>query len=262
MRIHPTAIVDKGAVLADGVEIGPYSIVGPDVRLGSGVVLASHVVISGATAIGARARIHPFASIGGPPQHLGHKGEKTRVVVGEDCVIREYATINCGTVAGGGVTEVGNRVFMMAGSHVGHDSRVGDNVVMANAATLGGHVVIEDFVFLGGLSAIHQHCRVGAYAFVGGCAAVPTDVIPYGSAIGNHARLAGLNIIGMKRRGVAREAIHKARAAYRLLFEQEEGAFDDRLKRADAEFGAVPEVRRILDFINADTTRALMAPAR
>ena len=184
-----------------------------------------------------------------------------RVVIGADCIIREYATVNCGTAAGGGVTRIGDRAFLMTGAHVAHDCRVGEGVVMANAATLGGHVTVEDFVFLGGLSAIHQFCRIGAYAFVGGCAAVPTDVIPYGSAIGNHARLAGLNLIGMKRRGVPREAIHKIRAAYRLLFE-EDGPFRERLQRAEAEFGAVAEVRRILDFINADTSRALMAPAR
>lgn len=261
MSIHPTAIVDKGAQLGESVDIGPYSVVGPDVRLGAGAVVMSHVVLSGATEIGARTRVHPFASIGGPPQHLGHKGERTRVVVGEDCIIREYATINCGTGGGGGVTRVGDRVFMMTGAHVGHDCQVGNNVVMANAATLGGHAAIEENVFLGGLSAIHQFCRVGAFAFIGGCAAVPSDVIPYGSAIGNHARLAGLNIIGMKRRGVPREAIHKARAAYRLLFE-EEGAFKERLARAEAEYGDSAEVRRILDFINADTSRALMSPAR
>jgi UDP-N-acetylglucosamine acyltransferase len=261
MPIHPTAVVDKSARLGEGVDIGPYAIVGPEVSLGPGVAVMSHVVLAGATEIGARTRIHPFASIGGPPQHLGHKGEATRLVVGADCIIREYATVNCGTVAGGGITRLGARVFMMTGAHVGHDCRVGNDVVMANAATLGGHVTVEDFVFLGGLSAIHQFCRIGAYAFVGGCAAVPTDVIPFGSAIGNHAHLAGLNLIGMKRRGVPRDAIHKVRAAYRLLFE-EGGAFKDRLERVEAEYGAVAEVRRILDFINADTSRALMAPAR
>ena len=261
MAIHPTAIVDKGAELAAGVEIGPYAVIGPEVKLGPGVMVMAHAVLSGTTEIGARTRVHPFASIGGPPQHLGYKGEKTRVVIGADCIIREYATVNCGTAAGGGVTRIGDRAFLMTGAHVAHDCRVGEGVVMANAATLGGHVTVEDFVFLGGLSAIHQFCRIGAYAFVGGCAAVPTDVIPYGSAIGNHARLAGLNLIGMKRRGVPREAIHKIRAAYRLLFE-EDGPFRERLQRAEAEFGAVAEVRRILDFINADTSRALMAPAR
>lgn len=261
MSIHPTAIVDKGAEIGEGASIGPYCIVGPNVKLGAGAVLMSHVAVAGATTIGPRTVVHAFASIGGPPQHGVYKGEPTQAVIGADCVIREHATINLGTAEGRGVTRVGDNCFLMTASHVAHDCVVGDHVVLANNATLGGHVVIEDYVFLGGLSAIHQFCRIGAYAFVGGCAAVPSDVIPFGSAIGNHARLGGLNIIGMKRRGLKREAIHDLRAAYRMLFE-EEGVFQERLARVESALGTRAEVRRILDFIGKDTSRALMAPAR
>jgi UDP-N-acetylglucosamine acyltransferase len=257
MAIHPTAIVDRGAVLESGVSIGPYCIVGAGARLGADVELAAHVVVSGDVAIGDRTVVHPFAVLGGPPQHGGYKGEPTRTVIGADCVIREHATVNRGTAQGGGVTEIGEKCMLMTASHVAHDCHVAPNVTLANNATLGGHVRLEEFVFLGGLSAIHQFCRVGAYAFIGGCAAVPADVIPFGSAIGNHAKLAGLNIIGMKRRGLPRETIHDLRAAYRGLFE-EEGTFQERLARVEAQFGARAEVRRILDFIKFDTSRQLM----
>jgi UDP-N-acetylglucosamine acyltransferase len=257
MTIHPTAIVDKGAALGDGVRIGPWCVVGPGAKLGPGVDLVSHVVISGDVSIGARTLIHPFAVLGGPPQHGGYKDEPTRATIGADCVIREHATVNLGTVQGGGVTTVGDRCMLMTASHVAHDCHVANNVTLANNATLGGHVTIEEHVFLGGLSAIHQFCRIGAFAFIGGCAAVPADVIPFGSAIGNHARLAGLNIIGMKRRGLPREAIHDLRAAYRGLFE-EEGTFKERLARVESELASRAEVKRILDFIKFDTSRALM----
>ena len=260
MAIHPTAIVDKGAEIGEGVSIGPWCVVGSGAKLGAGVELLSHVVVSGETTIGARTVVHPFAVLGGPPQHGGYKGEATRAVIGEDCLIREHATVNRGTAEGGGVTAVGAKCFLMAASHVAHDCHVADHVVLANNATLGGHVAIGEHVFLGGLCAIHQFCRVGAYAFVGGCAAVPSDVIPYGSAIGNHARLAGLNIIGMKRRGLAREAIRDLRAAYRDLFEEEDRTFQERLANVEARYGARPEVKRIVDFIRFDTSRALMGP--
>ncbi|MEQ1931131.1 MAG: acyl-ACP--UDP-N-acetylglucosamine O-acyltransferase [Parvularculaceae bacterium] len=259
MSIHSTAIVDKAAEIGEGVRIGPYCAVGASAKLGADVELVSHVVIAGDTTIGARTIVHPFAVLGGPPQHGGYKGEATRVVIGEDCLVREQATVNLGTPQGRGVTTIGDKCFMMAGSHVAHDCIVGGNVTLANNATLGGHVTIEDFVFLGGLCAIHQNCRVGAYAFIGGCAAVPADVIPYGSAIGNHARLAGLNIIGMKRRGLPRDTIHELRAAYRGLFE-DEGAFQERLASVEAKLGSRPEVRRIIDFVRFDTSRALMGP--
>lgn len=260
-RIHPTAIVEAGAELGADVEIGPFCRVGAKVRLEGGVALASHVVVDGRTTVGARTVVHPFAILGGPPQHLGYRGEDTAAIIGADCVIREHATVNVGTPAGRGVTRVGDRCFMMAGAHVAHDCIVGDNVVFANCATLGGHVVVEEGVFLGGLSAVHQHGRVGAFAFIGGCAAVVADIIPYGSAVGNRATLEGLNLVGMKRRGMAREAINDLRAAYRGLFAPT-GVFEDRVEAVAARLAHRPEAMRIIDFIRADTRRPLMAPAR
>jgi UDP-N-acetylglucosamine acyltransferase len=261
MRIHPTAIVEEGAALGDGVVIGPFCRVSAKARLGAGVELKSHVVVAGRTEIGARTIVHPFAALGGPPQHLGYRGEDTALRIGEDCVIREHATLNLGTPTGRGETVVGDRCFLMTGAHVAHDCLVGSDVIFANNATLGGHVVIEDFVFLGGLCAVHQFCRVGAYAFIGGCAAVPTDVIPYASATGNHAQLSGLNIVGMKRRGMSRAAIHDLRAAYRMLFAPA-GSFQERVEAVASTFAHREEVMRIVRFIRTDTRRPLMAPPR
>lgn len=261
MGVHPTAIVESGAEIGAGVEIGPYSIVRAGARLGAEVRLSSHVVVEGGVSIGERTQIFPFAVLGAPPQHLGYKNEPTRLEIGADCLIREHAAIHRGTVGGGGVTRIGARCFIMSGSHVGHDCVLGDDVVLASNAGLGGHVVIGSFVFLGGLAAVHQFCRIGDYAMIGGAAAVSADVIPYGSAVGNRATLDGLNIIGMKRRGVSREAIHDVRRVYHLLFEGD-GMFEDRLKACELEFGARPEVARILDFIKAGAKRSLMGPKR
>ncbi|MFQ5562749.1 MAG: acyl-ACP--UDP-N-acetylglucosamine O-acyltransferase [Parvularculaceae bacterium] len=260
MDVHPTAIIESGAELGSGVSIGPYCRVGSEVRLGDDVSLDSHVVVTGETEIGARTKVFPFAILGGPPQHIAYKGEKTALIIGSDNIIREYVTMNPGTVQGRGVTKVGNSGLFMTGAHVAHDCIVGDNVIFANNATLGGHVIVQDYVFMGGLSAVHQYCRIGAYAFIGGCAAVPADVIPYGSAMGNHAYLTGLNIVGMKRRGVSRAAIHDLRAAYRLLF-AEEGTFQERLEDAAKLFGEREEVMRIVNFIGEGASRPLMTPA-
>jgi UDP-N-acetylglucosamine acyltransferase len=261
VTIHPTALVEKSAELADGVEVGPYSIVGPKVKIGEGTRLHSHVVIQGSTELGRNNEVYPFAMLGGPPQHLAYKGEDTRLVIGDNNLIREHATMNLGTVHGGGVTHVGSNGLYMIESHVGHDCIVGDNVVMTKQATLGGHCVIGDFVIVGGLAAIHQFCRVGRYAFVGGLAAVVKDVIPYGSVWGNHAHLEGLNLVGLKRRGFSREAINTLRAAYRLLF-ADEGTFQERLEDTAETFGDSPEVMEIIEFIRADASRPLCLPER
>lgn len=261
VNVHATALVESGAILAEGVEIGPYSIVHTGARLDAGVRLLSHVIVEGGATVGARTIIHPFAIIGGPPQHLGYKGEPTRVEIGPDCIIREHVTINRGTASGRGVTRVGSKCFFMGGAHVAHDCRVGDEVVFANNASIAGHVAVGSYVFLGGLCGIHQNVRIGDYAMIGGCAAVTTDVIPFGSAVGNHATLEGLNIIGMKRRGFSREAIHDVRRAYRMLFEGD-GVFEDRLAETQRALGGRPEVARILEFITADAKRFVMAPKR
>ena len=259
MSIHPTAIVDSGAELGADVKIGPYCHVGAGVRLHDGVTLKSHVTVDGATEIGARTYIHPFAVIGEPPQHIDHKGEKTLLKIGEDNVIREHVTMNPGTVAGGGVTSVGNRGLFMINAHIAHDCIVGDDVIIANNSALGGHTIIEEGVFVGALVGVHQRCRVGAYAFIGGCSAVNDDIIPYGSAMGNHARLGGLNVVGMKRRGVSRDVRHNLRKAYKVLFADTK-TLKERVEIVREQFGDSEEVMRIVNFVADLGPRSLMTP--
>lgn len=261
MSIHPTAIVDAAATIAETASIGPYCQVGPGVALGPDVELRHSVVVTGATEIGARTLIHPFSVIGGAPQHLGYRGDDTRLVIGADVVIREHVTINIGTVEGGGVTQIGDGGYFMTGAHIGHDCKVGDHVIFANNATLGGHVHVGNYAFLGGLCAVHQRCRIGDYAFLGGGAMVPSDVIPYASVYGNHARMAGLNVVGMKRRGVKREAIKALRGAYAMMF-LGEGLFCDRYEKAREQYAGVPEVDAIFAFIDAGSPRSLMMAMR
>ena len=259
MTIHPTAVVDASATLADGVEIGPFCTVGPGVALASGVRLVSHVVIQQDTNVGANTTIHPFAVIGGDPQHGGYKGEPVRLEIGENNLIREHCTFNRGTPQGTGVTRVGSNNLFMTGAHVGHDCVVGDSVTMANNATLGGHVHVGDRVFLGGLCAIHQNGRVGQGAIVGGLAAVTRDVIPYGSVWGNHASLHGLNLIGLKRKGYGKDAVRRLLAAYRDLFEGE-GVFAERLDRVEQAYADLPEIMEITSFIRDGGKRPLCLP--
>lgn len=260
-KIHPTAIVHDGAKLGADVEIGPFSVVGAGVTLGDGVRLLSHAVIDGQTEIGEQCVVHPFAYLGGPPQHSAHKGEPTRLVVGVRNTIREHVTMHTGTLGGRGVTTVGSDGLFMAHAHVAHDCIVGDSVVMANAATLGGHVHMGDFVFMGGLSAAHQYSRIGRYSFVGGLAAVTKDVIPFGSVWGNHAHLEGLNLVGLRRRGFSRETVNVLRAAYRLLF-ADEGTFQERLADVAETYASSPEVMEIVSFIQADANRPLCLPGQ
>lgn len=257
-KIHPTAIVEHGAELAGDVEIGPYCTIGPKVRLAEGVRLVSHVSITGNTSVGARTVISPFAALGHPPQDLKYKGEDTRLVVGADSIIRENACIHVGTVTGRSETVVGSSCFLMNGAHIGHDCIVGDKVVFSTHAVLGGMAVVDDNVILGGLCAIHQFGRVGAGAFIGGGAPVVGDVIPFGM-VDNHGRLHGLNVIGLKRRGVKRETINELRAVYRELFHGK-GYFDDRLAAVTQRHARSPEVMTIIDFINAGEKRPLCVP--
>jgi len=259
VTIHPTAVVDASAQIAEGVVIGPWCIVGPGVILAEGVKLVSHIVVQQDTSVGARTVIHPFAVIGGDPQHNGYKGEPVRLEIGADNVIREHATFNRGTPQGTGVTRVGSNGLFMTGAHVGHDCVVGDHVVMANNATLGGHAWIGDKVFLGGLCAVHQNGRVGQGAIVGGLAAVTRDVIPYGSAWGNHASLHGLNLIGLKRKGYGKDAVRRLLAAYRDLFEGE-GVFADRLDQVEVTYADLPEIMEIVAFIRDGAKRPLCLP--
>jgi UDP-N-acetylglucosamine acyltransferase len=259
--IHPTAIVDRRAEIAAGVEIGPYSVIGAHVRIKERVQIGAHVVIDGRTTIGEDTAIFPFASIGQIPQDLKYKGEPSELVVGASNMIREYVTMNPGTSGGGMVTRVGSHCLFMAGVHIAHDCQLGDHVVMVNNATLGGHVEVGDWAFFGGLCAVHQFCRIGKHAMIGGMSGVENDVIPYGTVMGNRARLGGLNIIGLKRRGFSRDEIHALRTAYRLLF-AEEGTMTERLSDVEEIYHANEVVMEIVEFIRADSSRAICQPRR
>lgn len=259
VSIHPMSIVDPKAQLADGVIIGPFCTVGADVVLGEGVELVSHVVVAGRTNIGARTSIYPFASIGHPPQDVKYRGEPSTLTIGVDCKIREGVTMNPGTEGGGMATVVGDRCFFLAGSHVGHDSRLGNNIIFSNNVMCAGHVSIGNFAILGGGCGIQQFVRIGDHAFVGGGAGVLTDVIPFGAVRDNPAHLAGLNLIGLKRRGFTREQIHELRRAYRSLF-ADEGTLAERVEDVATEFANHPLIHEILDFIRAGGDRGIVTP--
>lgn len=258
-KIHPSAIVEDGATLGAEVEVGPFCVVGPDVVLGDGVKLVSHVAVAGKTRIGERSVIYPFASIGHVPQDLKYHGEESRVEIGARTTIREQVTINPGTEGGGMVTSVGDDCLLMVGAHVAHDCRVGDHVILVNNATLAGHVHVGDHAILGGLSAVHQFVRIGPHSFLGGLSGLENDLIPYGSAIGDRARLGGLNIVGLKRRGFERDSIHKLRAAYRMLF-SEEGTLMERVEDVAAMFADEQLVVDVVDFIRAGGDRRVCMP--
>ncbi|MGE4371819.1 MAG: acyl-ACP--UDP-N-acetylglucosamine O-acyltransferase [Xanthobacter sp.] len=260
-KIDPTARVENMTGLADDVEIGPYCIVGPHVVLGEGVRLHAHVNIQGDTTIGAGTEIYPFASLGTPPQSIHYKGERTRLIVGEKCHIREHVTANIGTASGRGETRIGNGVMMMVGAHVGHDCIVGDQVMFANNATLAGHVVVGDYTFLGGLCAVHQFTRIGPQCMISGLTGVREDVIPFGNVLGQAGKLVGLNVIGMKRRGYSRTQIHAARAVYRELFFGE-GTFDSRLEKVREEVETSPFAAAVVAFVDEDRKRSLCHPSR
>jgi UDP-N-acetylglucosamine acyltransferase len=259
VQIHPTAIIAPGARLADDVAIGPYCVIGENVSLAAGVSLKSHVVIDGRTTIGERTRIFPFASIGFETQDLKYKGEPSSLEIGHDNTIREHVTINPGTEGGGMVTRVGNHCLLMVGAHVAHDCQIGDHVILVNNGTLGGHVVMEDYAILGGLSAVHQFCRIGRHAMIGGMSGVERDVIPYGLAMGDRARLTGLNIIGMQRRGFSRDDIQGLRSAYSCLFANER-TLTERVDDVARRFGGIGPVDDIVAFIRADSSRAICQP--
>ncbi len=259
-RIHASAIVKEGANLGEGVEIGPFCIVGPDVTLADGCQLISHVTVAGRTTIGANTRIFPFASIGHEPQDLKYKGEASTLEIGANCILREGVTMNPGTEGGGMVTKVGNGCAFLANAHVGHDCRVGNNVIFSNNVMLAGHCVVGDYVIIGGGAAVIQFARIGAHAFVGGMSGLENDLIPYGMALGNRAYLSGLNIIGLQRRGFSREEIHDLRRAYRLLFANE-GTLTERMEDVAQAYGDHTTINEILEFIRAGGKRALCTPS-
>jgi UDP-N-acetylglucosamine acyltransferase len=261
MTVHPTAVIEEGASLGAGVEIGPYCLIGPNAVLRDGVRLLSHVVIRGHTEVGKCTVVHAQAVLGGEAQMHKHNPSDMRLDIGAHNVIREAVTMSTGSAAGHGVTRVGDHGYFMAGCHVGHDCIVGNNVTLSNGVQLAGHVQVGDGVIMGGLSAIQQFGRIGCYAFISGVTGVVADVIPYGSAIGTHARLYGLNLVGLRRRKVPRPNIHALRAAYRLIFHTGGGTIHDNARRAGEHWPDIPEVQEIVSFILADAKRPI-CPAR
>ncbi len=257
--IHPTAIVADGATLGAGVKVGPYCMVGEHVTLGDGVELLSHAVVEGRTTVGSGTRIFPFASIGHQPQDLKYAGEPSTLSIGSECLIREGVTLNPGTEGGGMKTTIGDKCAFLANSHVGHDCQVGSDVIFSNNVMLAGHCEVGDFAIIGGGAAVIQFARVGAHAFVGGMSGLEQDLIPYGMALGNRARLSGLNIIGLQRRGFSRNEIHDLRRAYRLLF-ADEGTLMERVEDVEAEFSDHVIIQEILAFIKAGGKRSLCTP--
>ena len=258
-NIHPTAIVAATAKIAESVTIGPYCVVGEHVELAEQVHLISHVVVEGITSIGEGTIVYPFASLGHRPQDLKYKGETSRLIIGSNNQIRENVTMNPGTEGGGMVTKVGDNCLFMVGSHVAHDCIVGDSAILANNATLAGHVTVGEFAVLGGLSAVHQFVRIGRHVMVGGMTGVENDVIPYAAVTGNRAYLSGLNLVGLKRRGMSREDIHALRNAYRLLFAPE-GTMAERLEEVTQQFDKCAPVLEIIDFIRAESSRSICQP--
>jgi len=257
--IHPTAIVDPRASLAAGVVAGPYCIVGPDCSLAEGVKLHAHVVVDGRTRIGPGTEIYPFASIGMVPQDLKYRGEPSRLEIGARNRIREHVTINPGTEGGGMVTRIGDDNLVMIGSHIAHDCIVGNHVIIANNVGLAGHVIVSDHAVIGALSGVHQFVRIGAHAMVGGMSAVDADIIPYGSALGNRARLAGLNIVGLKRRGFPRQEIARLKEAHALLFaDPDADTLNGRVEQTAARFADSPAVMEIVTFLRNRGSRPLM----
>ena len=258
--IHPTAIVAPGATLGAGVRIGPFCIVGADAVLGDGVELISHAVVGGHTVIGPGVRLFPFASVGLAPQDLKYRDEPTRCEVGARTILREHVTVHRGTVTGSGVTRVGSDCLLMAVVHVAHDCVLGDGVIVANNVVMGGHVEIGDRAVIGGSAALHQFVRIGAGAMVGGVSGVEADVIPFGSVVGNRARLVGLNLVQLRRRGFEKPRVHALRSAVRHLFGGD-GVYADRLAEVRDRWAGEPLVAEVLAFVDRGSRRGLIRSA-
>jgi UDP-N-acetylglucosamine acyltransferase len=247
-RIHPTAIVARGAELDDGVSVGPYAVIGRHVRIGRDAWIGPHAVVDGRTTLGAGCRVFSFASVGAPPQDLKYRGEPSTLDVGDGTIVREFASINPGTAAGGMATRVGKGCLFMVSSHVAHDCTVGNHVILANGAALGGHVVADDHAIVGGLAGVHQYVRIGESALCAAGAMVSMDVPPFCTVAGDRARLHGLNVVGLKRRGFPASTITALKRAYRLVFHVA-GSRREAVARARAALGGVAEVGRLLDFV-------------
>jgi UDP-N-acetylglucosamine acyltransferase len=255
-KIHPSAIVSPKAQIGKNVEIGAFCVIGDDVKIGDGTVLKSHVVVEGDTVIGKNNIIFPFAVIGVVPQDLKFKGEKSRVIIGDNNTIREHVTIHLGTADGAMETKIGSNCLLMVGVHIAHDCIVGNHVILANNATLAGHVEVGDHAVIGGLSAMHQFVRIGKGAMIGGMSGVESDVIPYGTVMGERASLAGLNLVGLKRRNFSREEIHTLRNFFKKVFEEKsEGNFQNRVNEIKGEFSG-ELVEEVIDFIKSESSRS------
>ena len=256
--IHKTAIVDSKAKINSNVDVGPYTVIGPNVEIGENSVIQSHVNITGNTKIGKNNKIYPFASIGNDPQDLKYKGEESKLEIGDNNKIREYVTINPGTNGGGGITKVGNNCLFMVSAHIAHDCLVGDNVILANNVPLGGHACIENNVIIGGNSAVQQFTRIGNSAMIGGMCGVVRDVIPYGVAHGNRSMLQGINVIGLRRKNIANKEIITLTDAYKEIFKNENltenlNSLSEKLKKNSL-------VREVVDFLEKDKKRPICTP--
>ena len=256
--IHKTAIIDKKAKVSSSANIGPYSVIGPNVEIGENTIIHSHVNISGNTKIGSGNKIYPFASIGNDPQDLKYNGEETKLIIGNNNKIREYVTINPGTVGGGGLTKIGDNCLFMISSHIAHDCHVGNNVIIANNVPLGGHVIIEDNVVIGGNSAVQQFVRIGKLAMIGGMTGVLHDVIPYGLSIGNRNYLQGLNLIGLRRTDIENKEILGLTEAYKEIFATKN--LTDNLNKLNGAFKENPLVKDVIEFITRDKKRSICTP--
>ena len=258
-EVHPTAVIEDGARIGPGARVGAFCHIGSEVEIGPNATLHSHVAIAGRTRIGADVQVFPFACIGHAPQDLKYAGEPSVLVIGARCRIREHVTMHPGTQGGGMETRVGDDCLIMAGAHVAHDCKVGDHVILVNSATLGGHVVVGHHAIVGALAGVHQFVRIGAHAMIGGMSAVESDVIPFGTVMGERAHLAGLNLVGLKRRSFSRDAIHELQKAYRLLF-GDEGTFQERVADVQKEFGGNDLVDELLEFLCAPSERSICQP--
>ena len=256
--IHKTAIIDSKAKISSSVEIGPYTLIGPNVVIEDNVLIQSHVNITGYTKIGKNNKIFPFASIGSDPQDLKYKGEKTELIIGDGNVIREYTTINPGTIGGGGITKIGNNSLFMIGVHIAHDCTIGNNVVIANSAAIAGHAEINDYVIIGGNCGVQQFTRIGKMAMIGGMTGVSRDVIPYGLSTGNRNYLNGINIVGLRRIKISNKEIIGLTDAYKEIFKTEN--LTENLNKLNGEFKENNLVKDVVEFINKDKKRPICSP--
>lgn len=259
-EVHPSAVVEAGAQLGEGVRIGPFCHVGAQVVLGDRVELKAHVSVSGVTAIGESTVVHPYASLGGPPQDMKHSGGESRLKIGANCIIREGVTMNAGTDYGRQETRVGDNCFFLAYSHVAHDCIVGNNVTMTNGAVLGGHCEVGDYVIIGGMSAVHQFTRIGRRAFVGGMTGVTGDLIPFGMITGDRGKLRGFNVVGLKRAGMSRSELQTLRQAYKMIFGPG-GSVSANAEAVRSRFADNAAVIEIIDFLTAPGKRHFIVPA-